>query len=241
MNAAASETLHWLWVGDTTVLFPTLWLFPLPLHPDSGPPAPAGGCVIFCHKEKTMGNHGNSARIPKPSTLGMQMARRQEEKNKRSKSNWKPRKELGKALSPKMITWERNQMRSHFCLDCETKPGFRLWGRWVYQGAGLFLTRRKATHCQGSQLKGSGWRTNWNQEVPWQHPQDRRANSESSLPAGKGTSCRACHVVWVQQRHWSHQRCLKTTGNAVPKEHLRARGKKNGDGEEEGNATFPKP
>lgn len=72
-----------------------------------------------------------------------------------------------------MITWERKQMQSHFCLDCETKPGFRLWGRWVYQGAGLFLTRRKVTHCQGSQLKGSGWRTNWNQEVPWQHLQEQ--------------------------------------------------------------------
>lgn len=44
--------------------------FLCPLHPDSGPPAPAGGCVIFCHKGKTLGNHGNSARIPKRSTLG---------------------------------------------------------------------------------------------------------------------------------------------------------------------------
>lgn len=71
MNATTSETLYRLWAGDTRFLFPTLCPFPLPLHPDWGPPAPGGGCVILCHKEKTMRNHGNSARIPKPSTLGM--------------------------------------------------------------------------------------------------------------------------------------------------------------------------
>ena len=64
MNATTSETLYQLWAGDSRFLFPTLCRFPLPLHPDWGPPAPGGGCVILCHREKTMCNHDNWARIP---------------------------------------------------------------------------------------------------------------------------------------------------------------------------------